>query len=278
MRIVIAQMKHETNTFSPVEDADRSFRSRGAGMPRLGTDAIAAARAPGSALGAFISVVEKAGPDYALPIAASAFPSGPAEDEVFEYIAAMSSRKISRGCDAILLDLHGAMVTRSLDDAEGELLRRVRTVAPRVPIGVALDMHCNLSPAMAELATVITGYQTYPHVDISRRAIRAAAPILAMLEGVGQAGDASRLQADAAPRHAAIVTGLAQSGDTGPRARDGAGGRSVRQPLRRLSPCRRAVRRRVGCCRRPTVTRPGCSAAVRGTAGDGVGEPCRMGL
>ncbi len=182
MRIVIAQMKHETNTFSPVKTPLDRF-ARGAGMPRLGTDAIAAARGTGSALGAFISIVEKAGLSYALPIAASAFPSGPAEDDVFEYIADHVLEEISRGCDAILLDLHGAMVTRSLDDAEGELLRRVRTVAPHVPIGVALDMHCNLSPAMAELATVITGYQTYPHVDMFETGMRAAAPILAMLEG-----------------------------------------------------------------------------------------------
>ncbi len=182
MRVVIAQMKHETNTFSPVRTPIDRF-SRGAGMPREGADAVAAARSTGSALGAFISIVEQAGLGYALPIAASAWPSGPADDEVFEYIAARILDEVRQGCDAVLLDLHGAMVTQSLDDAEGELLHRIRAVARRVPIGVALDMHCNLSPAMAELATVIAGYQTYPHVDIYETGVRVARPIIAMLKG-----------------------------------------------------------------------------------------------
>jgi microcystin degradation protein MlrC len=47
-----------------------------------------------------------------------------------------------------------------------------------VPIGVALDMHANLFPAMGRLATVIAGYQTYPHVDMYETGIRAAKPIL----------------------------------------------------------------------------------------------------
>jgi microcystin degradation protein MlrC len=88
---------------------------------------------------------------------------------------------VARGCDAVLLDLHGAMVTRAHDDGEGELLARIRKVAPQVPIGVALDMHTNLFPAMAELADVIAGYQTYPHVDMYETGIRAAAPIFSFL-------------------------------------------------------------------------------------------------
>ena len=56
---------------------------------------------------------------------------------------------LANGCDGVLLDLHGAMVAEHLEDGEGELLRRVRAVAPGVPIGVALDMHANLSDTIA---------------------------------------------------------------------------------------------------------------------------------
>jgi microcystin degradation protein MlrC len=88
---------------------------------------------------------------------------------------------VAKGCDAVLLDLHGAMVTRAHDDGEGELLGRIRRVAPEVPIGVALDMHTNLFPAMGELATVIAGYQTYPHVDMYETGARAARPVFSLL-------------------------------------------------------------------------------------------------
>ncbi len=184
-RLVIAQMKHETNTFSPVRATIDRF-SRGAGRPREGAAAIAAARKTGSALGAFIELADKAGVPFVLPIAASAFPSGRVDDDAFEYIALRIVDAVANGCDAILLDLHGAMVTDSYDDAEGELLRRIRVVAPDVLIGVALDMHCNLSVAICMLSTCVAGYQTYPHVDMYETGLRAGRPIMAMLQGRAQ--------------------------------------------------------------------------------------------
>src|SRR5437764_15356041 len=68
--------------------------------------------------------------------------------------------------DAVFLELHGAMVTQSHDDGEGELLRRVRkAVGSAVPIVVSLDLHANVSADMVELADFISSYRTYPHVD-----------------------------------------------------------------------------------------------------------------
>ena len=87
------------------------------------------------------------------------------------------------GCDAILLDLHGAMVTERHEDGEGDLLAHIREIAPEVPIGVTLDMHANLYPAMVEHADLIAGYQTYPHIDYHETGVRAARPIFAMLRG-----------------------------------------------------------------------------------------------
>ena len=84
--------------------------------------------------------------------------------------------------DAILLDLHGAMVTESREDGEGELLRRIRALAPHVPIGVALDMHTNLYPEIVDNCTVLAGYQTYPHTDMYETALRAGKPIFDLLQ------------------------------------------------------------------------------------------------
>jgi microcystin degradation protein MlrC len=75
------------------------------------------------------------------------------------------------------------MVSERFEDGEGELLARIRRVAPRVPIGVAHDMHANLFPAAARVATSLAGYQTYPHVDMYETGIRAAQPILQLLRG-----------------------------------------------------------------------------------------------
>jgi microcystin degradation protein MlrC len=182
MKLVIAQMKHETNTYSPVPTPITRFGTGGAAPPE-GAAAIAAYRGTGSALAAFIELAEEAGAQYEVPIAASAWPSGPVHDAAFEHIASRICAAVARGCDAVLLDLHGAMVTQSYQDGEGELLRRIRAIAPATPIGVALDMHTNLYEAVGAHATAIAGYQTYPHVDMHGTGLRAGRAILAQLAG-----------------------------------------------------------------------------------------------
>lgn len=182
MHIVIAQMKHETNTFSPVPTPIQRF-AVGTPLPHEGAAGVQALRGTGSGIGAFIELAEKAGATITLPVAGGAWPSGPVEDKAFEYMAGRICDAVAKGCDAILLDLHGAMVTESYEDGEGELLARVRKLAPNTPIAVALDMHTNLYPAIVENSDVIAGYQTYPHVDVYETGMRAGKALFAMLEG-----------------------------------------------------------------------------------------------
>ena len=181
MKLVIAQMKHETNTFSPVPTVLARFATAAAAPPE-GDAAIAAYRGTGSAIAAFIELAEAAGADYVVPIAANASPSGPVEDATFEHIVQRICDAVAQGCDGVLLDLHGAMVTRTYEDGEGELLRRLREITA-VPIGVALDMHTNLYDGIAEHCNVIAGYQTYPHVDVYETGLRAGRALLKMLAG-----------------------------------------------------------------------------------------------
>jgi microcystin degradation protein MlrC len=183
MKLVIAQMKHETNTFSPVPTPLERFARGGGTKPLEGEAAIRAFRGTGDGLGACIEMAEKAGAQYSLAIAAGAWPSGPVENAAFEYISRRICDSVAQGCDAILLDLHGAMVTQSYEDGEGELVRRIRAIAPNVPIAVSLDMHTNLYPELVERCQVIAGYQTYPHVDLYGTSMRAAKALFAMMEG-----------------------------------------------------------------------------------------------
>lgn len=181
-RVVLAMMKHETNTFSPVP-TDLARFSKGAERPLAGAEILAAYRGTGSCTAGFIDEAEAAGAEIVPVIAANAPPSGPVHTAAYEYICDAILESVAGGCDAILLDLHGAMVTERHEDGEGELLARIRAIAPDVPIGVTLDMHANLYPAMVDNADVIAGYQTYPHIDYRETGVRAARPIFAMLRG-----------------------------------------------------------------------------------------------
>ncbi|MDI7047144.1 M81 family metallopeptidase, partial [Escherichia coli] len=78
------------------------------------------------------------------------------------------------GCDAVMLDLHGAMVAENSNDGEGDLLARVRAALPHAPIAVALDLHGNVTQKMIENADVIVSFKTYPHVDMYETGAHAA--------------------------------------------------------------------------------------------------------
>jgi microcystin degradation protein MlrC len=182
MRVVVAMMKHETNTFSPVPTPLERF-AIGQKEPASGRAAYEAFKGTGSAIAAFIDLAEAEGAEIVIPVAANAWPSGPVDDRAYRHIADAICEAVAEGCDAVLLDLHGAMVTESLEDGEGALLERIRKIAPRVPIAAAFDMHTNLYPAMIENADVVAGYQTYPHVDVYETGLRAGRPLFRMMKG-----------------------------------------------------------------------------------------------
>ncbi|HYF57920.1 MAG TPA: M81 family metallopeptidase [Burkholderiaceae bacterium] len=183
MRLLAAMFKHETNTFSPVPTPVERFFGYRPGM-LAGRAAIDAHRRTGSGLGGFIGVAEAEGATIECAVAAEANPSGPVEDDAYERIVAPILDAVrAGGWDGILLDLHGAMVTRSHEDGEGELLRRIRAIDPRTPIGVTMDMHANVYDDIVRHATVVTGYHTYPHVDTREAGERAARILLRAIRG-----------------------------------------------------------------------------------------------
>jgi microcystin degradation protein MlrC len=116
----------------------------------------------------------------------SAQPSGRVTRDAFERIATMLLEDL-RACgsvDGVYLDLHGAMVAEHVDDADGELLRRIRSVVGAgVPVVASLDFHANLSGEMARCATALVSYRTYPHVDMAECGARAARVLHDILRG-----------------------------------------------------------------------------------------------
>jgi len=77
--------------------------------------------------------------------------------------------------DGVLLSLHGAFAAEGVDDADGEVLSRVRQlVGPKVPVMAVHDLHCNISPVMEQAANVMVVERTYPHVDMAERGVHTA--------------------------------------------------------------------------------------------------------
>src|SRR5215467_950146 len=152
--------------------------------PLYGEAAMRAYRGTGTGLGAYLDVAERDGAEIVLPIAAGAPPSRPVEDSAYAHITDKICEAAARGgFDGIMLDLHGAMVTESLEDGEGQFLKRLRAIDPKTPIAVSLDMHANLYDEIVANATVVTGYRTYPHIDTYETARLAGEILLRTIRG-----------------------------------------------------------------------------------------------
>src|SRR5438874_11722560 len=95
MRLLIAMMKHETNTFSPVPTPLARF-GHGPG-PLYGEAAVNAYRGTGSGLGAYLDLAEREGAEIVLPIAAGAPPSRPVADAAFEHMTDATCDAVAQG-------------------------------------------------------------------------------------------------------------------------------------------------------------------------------------
>jgi microcystin degradation protein MlrC len=176
MLIAIGGVQHETNTFAAAAATFADFEAPDAwpGLVR-GPALFEAVRGINLPAAGFIDEARSAGHTL-LPLTwCSATPSGPVTREAYETIVAMLLEDLGSysALDAVYLDLHGAMVAEHVDDADGELLRRVRnTVGPSIPVIASLDFHANVSRQMVEQASALIAYRTYPHVDMSDTGVR----------------------------------------------------------------------------------------------------------
>ncbi|CAB3777839.1 hypothetical protein LMG28688_00449 [Paraburkholderia caffeinitolerans] len=179
MKILIARMNHETNTFSPVATPLAAFGGNG---PAWGEGAYRENKGMRTAMSAFIDAAEHEGAQIVTPVSASANPSGPVAAAAYAAICE-AIVAAAPGCDAVLLDLHGAMVAEQTPDGEGDLLERVRAALPDAPIAVALDLHGNVTQKMIDHADVIVSFKTYPHVDMYETGEHAARLLFARMKG-----------------------------------------------------------------------------------------------
>ena len=137
-------------------------------------------------MGGFIEAIEARGDDYVATALASATPSGLVTEQAYEEISAhfVQGVRQHRDADGVLLALHGAMVAEGIDDGEGELLGRIRAVAgDDMPIVIVLDLHSHITEQMVARASVIIGYQKYPHTDMYERGLEAAQLIARLASG-----------------------------------------------------------------------------------------------
>ena len=126
MRLFLAMMSHETNTFSNVPTDRAQFEARDL---RYGGEIVEAYRGTGTCLGGMIdggralrrdARCPRWRPPPRPPASSRATSTSTSRTRMLADLAAAGR------LDGVLLDLHGAMVPEGLDDGEGDLIAAVR--------------------------------------------------------------------------------------------------------------------------------------------------------
>jgi microcystin degradation protein MlrC len=191
LRIAVGGLMHETNTFVPRPTAYADFvvHQQYPGLCK-GEEMLRLVAGRNMGITGFCDAAAAAG-HRIMPLAWSfAQPGGIVTDNAFERLSADIIGPLGDlAPDAVFIELHGAMVTERFDDAEGELLKRVRAVVgPDVPILSTLDLHGNITEECVRTATFMTAFRTYPHVDWGETGRRAARFLPKVMEwGPGRA-------------------------------------------------------------------------------------------
>lgn len=165
MRVFIAGLSTETNTFSPWPTLQADYEEYGVWR---GT-ASRAGNAPECLIARRLrELAEADGFELVEALFAAAEPGGPTLRDVYQgFRREILDELQTRGrFDIILLNLHGAMVAEGCDDCEGDLISGIRELAgANAVIGVEIDPHSHLTAQMVAQSDVIVAMKEYPHND-----------------------------------------------------------------------------------------------------------------
>jgi microcystin degradation protein MlrC len=170
MRVFVAGLQTETNTFAPWPTGARGFEEAGIGR---GAAVLEGQRSDYQTAQRWRDLCARDGHEFAAGLFAWAQPSGPIVQSVYEGLRdeILSELRSAGPFDVVLLFLHGAMVSTGCDDCEADLVRRAREiVGDDAVIGVELDPHCHLSQALIDGSDAVVIMKQYPHDDYLERA------------------------------------------------------------------------------------------------------------
>lgn len=164
MRIAVAEVAQETDSFSPLI-ADRSdFEAYGL---YFGDEILERMQGVGP-IGGFLEIASQQPErvDLFPIIRAWGSAGGTITAETLDFLTErlVAGLKQSLPLDAVFLSLHGAAASVKDDDVEGHVLQAVREAVGRdVPVVVAFDHHANITRRMIECADLLVGHETQPH-------------------------------------------------------------------------------------------------------------------
>ncbi len=183
MKVVVCEFNQESNSFNPHPAGREAFEYYGI---HLGQSMMTKLRGKPRAVAGMFDVLERGGVAVIPACSMYSQSGGRVDHGVLLWFLEQTLAVIRRHApvDGVLVSLHGATQTTSVDDACGFILEAIRAaVGPRAVVSVSADLHANVTRKMLENADFICGFHTYPHTDYYETGVRAARLALTRLAG-----------------------------------------------------------------------------------------------
>lgn len=182
-KILMFQFRHETNSFCPNKADMKAFKNQ---TFLVGEEVFDTLRGTHMEIGAFLDVLKSREDIEPIPVVAlSATPMGPVTEDVFDFVVAKIREAIDHHGipDAVLIELHGAMVAENHRDAEGDLLEIIHEIIGNdIPVISTFDLHANVTEKMTEYSTMLVPLEKYPHTDEYETGYVAAVNMINILD------------------------------------------------------------------------------------------------
>jgi microcystin degradation protein MlrC len=172
-RIAIAGLGIESSTFSPATTDEAAFHAKIGDeifdrYPFFAEDSLNRQRA-----------------EWVPTLIGKSLPGGIVTREAYESLVeqTLTLLKENGPYDGLFFDIHGAMSVQGIDDAEGDLIKRIRqVVGTETLISTSMDLHGNVSEVLATHSDLITCYRMAPHEDALESKKRAVDNLLERIE------------------------------------------------------------------------------------------------
>ncbi|MBL1422287.1 MAG: M81 family metallopeptidase [Alphaproteobacteria bacterium] len=171
MRIFVAGIATETNSFSPIFVGLDDFKASLYAAPYQHP------KTPTLCTAALVQLRKRVGEDGITLIEGTtcwADPGGLVSKQCYETLRDEILKQVKDAIkheplDGVILCLHGAMMAQGYDDPEGDLIHKIRIlVGDETVIGASLDPHSHLTPKRFEFANLLCAFKEFPHTDFEQ--------------------------------------------------------------------------------------------------------------
>ncbi|NQT58620.1 MAG: M81 family metallopeptidase [Bacteroidetes bacterium] len=163
LRIALAEISQETDTFNPILSVVKDFKKS---TFLVGNEIVTKEISNDIPDGSRIFFSDKKDVKLLPVLMAKCVAGGKLKDEAVEYFkdTLVSGLQDCLPIDGLILSVHGATISESIDDVSGYLLAAAREVVGEDTLIVApLDHHANITELILTTADFVVGHETQPH-------------------------------------------------------------------------------------------------------------------